>query len=164
MPMLDDLARIVEAMDDRYRPMVYLGAVLGLRFSEVAALRVGRIDLVNGSVFVNETITRDAQGRPVSAGPKSAASRRTIALPPALRDMLATHLLRRGLSSDDSEALLFVSPEGGLLRYSNWRNRVWVPAREAAGLPKLGFHDLRRAMATALVQDRTDLKTTQTRM
>ena len=164
MPMPDDLARIVEAMDDRNRPMVYLGAVLGLRFSEVAALRVGRIDLVNGSVFVNETITRDAQGRPVSAGPKSAASRRTIALPPALRDMLATHLLRRGLSSDDSEALLFVSPEGGLLRYSNWRNRVWVPAREVAGLPKLGFHDLRRAMATALVQDRTDLKTTQTRM
>ncbi|MGO9333496.1 MAG: tyrosine-type recombinase/integrase [Acidimicrobiales bacterium] len=164
MPLPDDLARLVEAMDQRYRPMVYLGAVLGLRFSEVAALRVGRIDLVNGSVSVNETITRDSRGRPVSDGPKSAASRRTISLPPALRDMLAAHLSGRGLSGDDPDALVFVSPEGGPLRYSNWRNRVWVPAREAAGLPKLGFHDLRRAMATALVQDRTDLKTTQIRM
>jgi integrase len=164
MPLPDDLARLVEAMDQRYRPMVYLGAVLGLRFSEVAALRVGRIDLANGSVSVNETITRDSRGRPVSNGPKSAASRRTISLPPALRDMLAAHLSGRGLSGDDRDALLFVSPQGGPLRYSNWRKRVWMPARDAAGLPNLGFHDLRRAMATALVQDRTDLKTTQVRM
>jgi len=130
--------------------MVYLGAVLGLRFSEVAGLRVGRMDLGSGSVSVNETITRDSQGRPVFDAPKSAASRRTIALPAPLRELLGDHLRRRGLTEADSDALVFVSPEGGPLRYANWRNRVWSPAREAAGLPNLGFHDLRRAMATAL--------------
>jgi integrase len=153
MPLSEDLARLVAAMDESNRPMVYLGAVLGLRFSEVAGLRVGRMDLGSGSVSVNETITRDSQGRPVFDAPKSAASRRTIALPAPLREPEA-----------DSDALVFVSPEGGPLRYANWRNRVWSPAREAAGLPNLGFHDLRRAMATALVEDRTDMKTTQVRM
>ena len=153
MPLSEDLARLVAAMDESNRPMVYLGAVLGLRFSEVAGLRVGRMDLDSGSVSVNETITRDSQGRPVFDAPKSAASRRTIALPAPLRE-----------PESDSDALVFVSTEGGPLRYANWRNRVWSPAREAAGLPNLGFHDLRRAMATALVEDRTDMKTTQVRM
>jgi len=164
MPLPEDLARLVAAMDESNRPMVYLGAVLGLRFSEVAGLRVGRMDLGSGSVSVNETITRDSQGRPVFDAPKSAASRRTIALPAPLRELLGDHLRRRGLTEADSDALVFVSPEGGPLRYANWRNRVWSPAREAAGLPNLGFHDLRRAMATALVEDRTDMKTTQVRM
>ena len=59
MPLPEDLARLVAAMDESNRPMVYLGAVLGLRFSEVAGLRVGRMDLGSGSVSVNETITRD---------------------------------------------------------------------------------------------------------
>ena len=51
-------------MDESNRPMVYLGAVLGLRFSEVAGLRVGTMDLGSGSVSVNETTTifRGASG------------------------------------------------------------------------------------------------------
>jgi hypothetical protein len=46
--------------------MIYLATVLGMRFPEVAAMRVGGIDLVNGSVSVNESVTRDSRGRPVS--------------------------------------------------------------------------------------------------
>jgi integrase len=37
------------------------------------------------------------------------------------------------------------------------------PKCEAAGLQGIGFHSLRRASATALVQARVDLKTAQTR-
>ena len=31
---------------------------------------------------------------------------------------------------------------GAPLRYTNWRQRVWLPATEAAGLAGLRFHDL----------------------
>lgn len=41
--------------------------------------------------------------------------------------------------------------EGGALRYSNWRRRVWAPAVTAAGCEGAGFHDLRRLNATTLV-------------
>jgi integrase len=41
---------------------------------------------------------------------------------------------------------------------------VWVPATRAAGLEGLGFHDLRRANATALVRLGVDVKTAQERL
>jgi integrase len=73
---------------------------------------------------------------------------------------------------------VFPAPEGGPLRYANWRRRVWQPACIATGVGKLikdpetkreryegaGFHDLRRANATGLVLAGVDLKTAQTRL
>ena len=41
---------------------------------------------------------------------------------------------------------------------------MWVPATKAAGLEGLGFHDLRRANATALVRLGVDVKTAQERL
>jgi integrase len=42
--------------------------------------------------------------------------------------------------------------------------RVWLPAVESAGLNVLGFHDLRRTNATAMVLDGVDVKTAQTHL
>ena len=50
------------------------------------------------------------------------------------------------------------------LRYANWRSRVWLPATKAAGLEGTGFHDLRRATATAMVAGGVDIKTAQVRL
>ncbi len=144
--------------------MVYLGAVLGLRFSEIAGLRVGRLDLLSRSLLVAETVTRDAIGRPVLGPPKSVASCRTLAIPVPLVELLTAHLQLCGLTGAETEALIFTAPDGGPLRYANWRNRVWVPACQTAGVDGLGFHALRRASATALVLEGVDLKTAQTRL
>jgi integrase len=160
----DEVATLADAMDADYRPMVYVGAILGLRWCEVAGLRVGRLNLLKRTISVEESVTRDRYGHPVLGPPKSYAGRRTIALPPALADMLAAHLDRLGLSGADTDAFVFPAPGGGPLRYSNWRRRVWAPARQRAGLPKVGFHDLRRAAATALVLEGVDMKTAQTRL
>ena len=50
---------------------------------------------------------------------------------------------------------------GGPLRYSWWHERVWERARQEIGLPKLGFHDLRRVYASALVEGGVDVKVSQ---
>src|SRR5690242_11734812 len=42
----DEVTAIAAATATEYRPMVWLGAFLGLRWSEVAGLRVGRLDLL----------------------------------------------------------------------------------------------------------------------
>jgi integrase len=144
--------------------MVSCAVVLGLRFSEVAGLRVGEVDTLRGMLSVAETVTRDAQGRPVFGPPKSDASRRTLAIPAPLTESLAEHLARRGLTGADADALVFTVPAGGTIRYANWRNRVWLPACRAAGLEGLRFHDLRRANATALVRLGVDVKTAQQRL
>jgi integrase len=59
----------------------------------------------------------------------------------------------------NGEEPLFVSPEGHVLNYSNFRNRVFVPALEKACISKARFHDLRRTTATILVANQVDLKT-----
>ena len=62
----DDVTAVADAMDARYRPMVWLGVVLGLRWSEVAGLRVGRVDFLQRTVTVAEALTRYGRGIPYS--------------------------------------------------------------------------------------------------
>jgi integrase len=164
VPTPEELARLAAAMPAIYRPMIYLGVVLGLRFSEVAGLRVGRIDFARSVLTVAETITRDGKGRPVSGPPKSSASNRTISLPRQLTDLIVRSLASRGLTTADAEALVFPAPDGGPIRYANWRNRVWLPACNTAEVDGIGFHSLRRASATALVLEGVDVKTAQERL
>lgn len=165
VPSPNEVMALAAAMPVQYRTMVYLGALLGLRFSEIAGLRRSRVDFGEGLLRVDETVTRDKQGRPVFGPPKSTASRRTIATPRALTAMLQEHAVVVGvLTSSEADPLMFASPGGGPLRYANWRNRVWIPACRVAGVQGLGFHSLRRASATAMVLAGIDLKTAQTRL
>jgi integrase len=164
VPSADELSLLVDAIPESYQTMIYLAAVLGLRFSEIAGLSVRRVDMLRATISVAETVTRDAHGCPVFGPPKSEASRRTLAVPPELVARLARHFAGEGRTGADGEALVFAAPEGGPLRYANWRNRVWLPACRASGLEGLGFHDLRRANATALVHLGVDVKTAQTRL
>jgi Phage integrase family len=50
------------------------------------------------------------------------------------------------------------------LRYSNWRQRVWLPAAKEADCEGAGLHDLRRLNATTLVVEGIDVKTAQVRL
>ncbi len=51
-----DVGRIATHLPERYQVMVWLGVTLGLRWSEVAALRVGHFDLGEGQLSVTEAI------------------------------------------------------------------------------------------------------------
>lgn len=159
-----DVGTLAEAIDPRYRAMVWVATLLGLRWGEVAGLRVGRLDLLARSLSVAEIVTRDRYGRPITGPPKSAAGVRTLAMPESLVDLLAEHMAAAGLTAADSSAYVFPAPSGAPWSYANFRRRVWVPATVEAGLPGVGFHDLRRVNATAMVADGVDLKTAQTRL
>jgi integrase len=160
----EDVVRISSRLPVEFRPMVWVGATLGLRWSEVAGLRVGRVDLVSGKLSVVETIVRGIGGRNVFGPPKSKAGKRTMFMPAVVVTMLSAHLERAGLTSHDSDALIFRDEDGGPLRYSNWRQRVWLPAAKAASCQGAGFHDLRRLNATTLVVGGIDVKTAQVRL
>lgn len=163
-------------------PMVYVGAVAGLRWGEVAGLRVGDVDRVARTLVVAQTVVRGRHGRIGFGAPKSEAGWRSLAVPAELVGMLVEHVEARGLTMADRHALLFTAPGGGFLRYSNWVRRRWYPAAIAAGVGRmvevedgrngagarrqryagLGFHDLRRANATELLAAGVDIKTAQT--
>ena len=155
---VDDVEAIARALPDEYRPMVYLGAWLGLRWAEVAGLRVASINLARSLVTVSQQLDRDGSFGP----PKSGAGTRTLAMPAELTDALRAHLDTLGLT--DPDTLVFSSPRGGPIGYSNWRTRVWPQAVRAAGLEGVTFHDLRRMAATLLVRLGVDVKTAQARL
>jgi integrase len=160
----EDLAALAAAVGPNYGAMVWLGAVLGLRWGECAGLRIGRIDFAHRRLAVVEQATRVAHGRTVFGPPKSQAGRRTLSLPAELVGLLAAHLARRRLDATRPQELVFVSPTGEVLDYGHWRQRVWVPACRSAGLVGVTFHDLRRANATTSFAEGVDLKTAQTRL
>jgi integrase len=96
---------------------------------------------------------------------KTQAGRRpALALPDWLMTMLAEVLAARGISAAEPDAMVFVSPDGTPLHYSNWRIRVWLPARAAAGLPTLNFYDLKHTAGTALLDEGINIKTAQARL
>jgi integrase len=160
----DEVAALALACDARHQGMVWTAALLGLRWGEVAALRLKNLDLLNATISITESVTRDKHGRTTVGAPKSEAGVRSFSMPRALCDILAAHLARMGLTAVDSDALVFPSPGGGAWSYSNYRRRVWLPAVASVGLQGIGFHDLRRSNATALVISGVDPKTTQTRL
>jgi integrase len=71
--------------------------------------------------------------------PKTRASRRTVGLPRAVVNVLAEHLAAGGQPSD----FVFTSPQGGPLRVTSFRYRIWRSATTAVGLEALRIHDLR---------------------
>ncbi|GMU80052.1 MAG: hypothetical protein AMXMBFR46_28400 [Acidimicrobiia bacterium] len=160
----DDVAVLAETMPPAHRLMVWIGAMTGLRWGEVAALRVGRVDVLGRTLTVVDQVARGRGGVSRIGPPKSRAGVRTLTMPAVLCELVAEHLAARGLTGADADELLFVSDKGGPLDYPNWRRRVWLPACAAAGLDGAGFHDLRRANATALVAGGVDVKTAQARL
>ena len=156
----DELGRLASALGADHAVMMWLGAELGLRWAEAAGLTVDRLDLLGGQIVVDRQLTRHA----VLAPTKSASSTRRLALSLDLVEDLAALLARRALTASDADVLLFSTPDGSPLDYTNWRRRISVPACERTGLARLRFHDLRSIATSALVAEGVDVKTAQKRL
>ena len=100
-------------------------AFTGLRFGELAALRVRRVDLARCRLTIAESVTDDL-GKLSWSTPKTHHTR-SVPFPPSLREPIRT--LCVGKEPDD---LVFTSPEGGVLRIHNWRSRIFDPACQEA--------------------------------
>jgi integrase len=161
-PSLDaeQLCDLAAALGPDQATMMWLGAVVGLRWAECAGLTVGAVEVVRARLSVVSQLGRDGKLGP----PKSSAGRRALAIPEWLADEVAALLARRGLTGADAECLVFVSSTGAPLRYHNWLRRAWQPACQKAGLPGLRFHDLRSLATTALIAEGVDIKTAQHRL
>lgn len=118
----------------------------GLRWAELAGLRVYRIDTRAQKLTVAQVLRRNGE---VKDTPKSAAGARQVPLTPGLTRKLAGHM--KGKQPGD---LVFTAPQGGPLLYATWRTRVWTPARKRAGLadPQPTFHDLRHTYGSWLAE------------
>lgn len=156
----DDLERLSDVLGPEQGLFMWCGAVLGLRWAEVAGLTLDHLDYSAGEVIVDRQLSRSGD----LVRPKSEAGTRVLSCPSWLLDDLVVHCSRKGPSKAEGGTFVFTNEIGGPLAYSNWRRRIWVPACDEAHLGGLRFHDLRSLAATALVASGADVKTAQTRL
>jgi integrase len=125
-----------------------------LRWGELAALRVKRVDLVRRRLLIAESVT-EVNGQAVFGTPKT-HHRRSVPVPRFLVDPLNDRIA--GRHRDD---LVFNSHEGGVLRNYNFRRRVFDRAAQAAGLTGLTPHELRHTAASLAVAEGANVKAVQ---
>jgi len=144
IPTVAEVQALADAVPRQYKAMVLLAAWCSLRFGELAALRRDRIDMLHCEIRVTETVTELTGGDRFAGAPKTAAGRRSVAIPPHLIGVVEEHLRTVAPVQD---ALVFSAPEGGYLQRHNFRHRVWLPALQTTGLG-FRFHDLRHSGLT----------------
>jgi integrase len=145
---MEEILRLADAVGDRYRALVLVAAILGLRWSEAIGLRVSDVDFLRRTLTVSQTIS-EVEGRLNVAPTKSRKSRRTMSVPQFLIDELAAHAARFRRSD---EALFFAGPKGGALRRS-FAARTFTPAVATAELDeRITFHGLRHVAASLMVE------------
>jgi integrase len=134
-------------MPENLRGLVDLAFWAHLRLAELLALRIGDIDLDDGTVAVQRQVVETDAG-PVESPPK-AGSQRVVHLPPQGVSALAEHLKTR--SPALPTARLLVRRDGRVLR-AHHVHAAWSTARRAADLPNVHLHDLRHAGLTLAAQ------------
>lgn len=153
----DEVARLADTIDPTARVLVLTAAYSGLRAGELFGLRRSRVDLLRAELDVAEILT-DVRGVISFGPPKTRAGRRRIPIPRLVVDELAQHVA--GLAPGE---LVFTSAEGGPVRPSNFRRRIWTPGTVAAGLAEPGtrtlrLHDLRHTAVAFWIAAKADPK------
>lgn len=146
---VEQVMRLADAIDSRYRALVLVGAFGGLRIGELAGLQLGDFDPLRSLIRVRRTVS-DVRGKIIVGPPKTAKSIRTVVLPRSITEHLVGHVAQ--LDNSTPESWMFSAPEGGPIRRTAWIRRIWKPALDAANLDHgLGTHTLRRSQVSLLI-------------
>jgi len=133
-----------------------LAVMMGMRIGELLALKWRDVDLDRHTAQVRATVQRLGPSL-VFSEPKSARSRRKVALPQMAVEALRRHRacqveerLALGPAWDDLD-LVFPNGVGRPMEHSNLRIRSFQPLLKKVGLPRIRLHDLRHTAATLLL-------------
>jgi integrase len=137
-----------------YRLVVLFLAYTGVRWGEMAALRVGRLDLLRRRAEIVESVTlvRGVQ----SWGTPKGHERRSVPIPRFLVDDLAAHAAGKG--RDD---LVFTGEKGGALRAQVFQRAAFDTAVAALGVADMHPHELRHTAASLAIASGADVKVVQ---
>ena len=108
-----EVARVADEMPDRLRVAVLLAAWCQMRRGEMLALQRRHVDLLHGTVRIEQAWVVPPGGRPVIGPPKTEAGRRTVAIPPNILLAVEEHLQR--FVGPEPKAWLFGTSTGAAI-------------------------------------------------
>jgi integrase len=149
-------ALLVAAANDRFEALYVLALSTGMRQGELLALKWRDVDLEGARLHVRTTRQYTAEGYQFTE-PKTAHSRRLIALPETAVAALRQHRSRQaeerqrlGPAWEDRD-LVFPNSIGRPMDGKHLLRREFRPLLKRGGLPAIRFHDLRHTAATLLL-------------
>jgi integrase len=138
-----------------------LAATTGMRRSELLGLRWEDVDLERGRLSVAQVLTcYGGKANMRFTAPKTASSRRQVALDPATVQALREHRLQ---TFSRSGGLVFTEEDGSAV-YPQTFGLQFAAAVRKSGLPYIRFHDLRHTHATLALQAGINPKVVQERL
>ncbi|MCA1701923.1 MAG: site-specific integrase [Actinobacteria bacterium] len=153
----EEIDRLADTVYPRYRALILMAGFTGLRWGELAGLKVEHLDLLRGVVHVKQSLTEAGGGR-VEIVPTKTGEHRTVPLPKFLCKVLAEQLSLY----PSKERWVFSPRDGGPMRHSNFLSRHFKPALIAAGLNgKVRIHDLRHSAASIAIASGANVKQVQ---
>jgi integrase len=154
-----DQGRILLAavVDEPLEALYVLALTTGMRRGELLALHWADVDLDAGFVQVRFTVQHIAGAQVLFSPPKTARSRRKVALSARAVAALQKHQQRQehqrsviGAAWQEND-LVFPNAIGEPLRGNHLLQRNFSPIFTRAGLPQMRFHDLRHTAATLML-------------
>jgi integrase len=148
------LAAAVEHLPEVIRFLAYTG----LRWGEMAALRVQDFDMLRRRVNISWSVTECGK---LVWGATKTRERRSVPFPASLADELAALMVGKG-----REDLVFTGTRGAVLRGGNYRNRYFAAAVERCRaaddtFPDITPHDLRHTAASLAISSGANVKAVQ---
>ncbi|MBE7187287.1 tyrosine-type recombinase/integrase [Jatrophihabitans endophyticus] len=150
----DEVDALADACQDHRVTILFL-AYTGVRYGEMAALRVERLDLLRRRALISESVAEVA-GRLVFSAPKTHQTR-SVPIPRFLLEDLAQLVAGKG-----PRDLVFTGAKGAPLRLSHFRRAVFLPAVARSGLDGLTPHGLRHTAASLAIAAGAPVKVVQT--
>ena len=143
-----------------FETLIFFLAYTGLRWGEMAALKVGSFDMRRRRVSITEAYA-EVSGRLVLDTAKN-HERRSVPFPAFLTGPLTQ--LMAGKAIDD---LVFPGPKGAALRVNTFRRRQFAPAVARCKaldprFPTITPHDLRHTAASLAISVGANVKSVQT--
>jgi integrase len=148
---VDDLA----AAAGRDRLAILFLACTGVRYGEMAALRVRNLNLLRRRALIAEAVA-DVNGHAVFGTPKT-HQRLQVPVPRFLAEELAVHV-----AGKEPSDFVFAAEQGGVLHLRTFRRTSFDPAVRVAGLDGLTPHALRHTPASLAIASGANVKVVQT--
>lgn len=152
---------LADAVPPECRAMVEVDAGTGLRQGELFGLQVADVDFLRRAVHVRRQVQPARGGGYVVCPVKNKAGVRTVPIGDVTTIALAEHLREHPAVG---EAFIFRTAAGEPWTRATFNRPVWNPARKRAGLPGVGFHDLRHFYASALIRAGLSVKVVSERL
>jgi integrase len=153
----EHVAALADAVDC-YPEVIRFLAYTGLRWGEMAALRVQDFDMLRRRVNISRSVSESGK---LVWGDTKTHKPRSVPFPASLADELSALMV--GKSRDD---LVFANTRGNVLRGSNFRTRHFGPAvakcqKDDETFPTITPHDLRHTAASLAISAGANVKAVQ---